>query len=241
LIEARFELAARDACIARLEAITAGESEKTADERYQAELAALDADRAFLREANRGSEQMRDEEIERVRAIAARRIGGPQGESRPLLTDEEVKNLTIRFGTLNEAERAIINRHVSTTIRMLESLPWPRQLSHVPEYAGGHHERVDGTGYPRGLSREQMSLPARMIAIADVFEALTAGDRPYKRARTIAESLAILGQMRVSGHVDPDLFDLFVRERVWVDYARKFLDPAQIEEVDLKRIPGYST
>ena len=241
LIEARFELAARDACIARLEAIAAGESEKTADERYQAELAALDADRAFLREANRGSEQMRDEEIERVRAIAARRIGGPQGESRPLLTDEEVKNLTIRFGTLNEAERAIINRHVSTTIRMLESLPWPRQLSHVPEYAGGHHERVDGTGYPRGLSREQMSLPARVIAIADVFEALTAGDRPYKRARTIAESLAILGQMRVSGHVDPDLFDLFVRERVWVDYARKFLDPAQIEEVDLKRIPGYST
>ena len=241
LIEARFDLAAHEAYIARLEAIAAGDSEKAADERYRAELASLDGDRAFLREANRGSEQMRDEEIARVRAIAERRIGGPQGESRPLLTDEEVTNLTIRSGTLNEAERAIINRHVSTTIRMLESLPWPRQLAHVPEYAGGHHERVDGTGYPRGLSREQMSLPARMIAIADVFEALTAGDRPYKRARTIAESLAILGQMKVSGHVDPDLFDLFVRERVWVDYARKFLDPAQIEEVDLKRIPGYAS
>ena len=104
--------------------------------------------------------------------------------------------------------------------------------------AGGHHERVDGTGYPRGLKREQMSLPARMIAIADVFEALTAEDRPYKRAKTVAESLAILGQMKLSGHVDPDLFDVFVRERVWVDYARKFLDPAQIDAVDLQRIPG---
>ena len=122
---------------------------------------------------------------------------------------------------------------------MLESLPWPRQLAHVPEYAGGHHERVDGTGYPRGLKREQMSLPARMIAIADVFEALTAADRPYKRAKTVAESLAILGQMKLSGHVDPDLFDVFMRERVWIDYARKFLDPAQIDEVDLERIPGY--
>jgi HD-GYP domain-containing protein (c-di-GMP phosphodiesterase class II) len=127
---------------------------------------------------------------------------------------------------------------VATTIRMLESLPWPRQLARVPEYAGGHHERVDGKGYPRGLTREQMSLPARMIAIADVFEALTAADRPYKRAKTVAESLAILGQMKVSGHVDPDLFDVFLRERVWLDYAHRFLAAEQIDEVDLSRIPG---
>jgi len=177
--------------------------------------------------------------VARVRSIAAREIRGAGGECRPLLSEDEVTNLTIRYGTLNAAERAIINRHVSTTIRMLESLPWPRKLARVPEYAGGHHERVDGTGYPRGLKREQMSLPARMIAIADVFEALTAEDRPYKRAKTVAESLAILGQMKLSGHVDPDLFDVFVRERVWIDYARKFLEPAQIDEVDLQRIPGY--
>jgi len=239
LIESRFELAACDARIARLETVAAGESEAAAEARYRAQLAALDSDRGFLREANRGSEGMRDEDVARVRAIAAREVRGADGESRPLLSEDEVTNLTIRYGTLNAAEREIINRHVSTTIRMLESLPWPRQLAHVPEYAGGHHERVDGTGYPRGLKREQMSLPARMIAIADVFEALTAADRPYKRAKTVAESLAILGQMKLSGHVDPDLFDVFVRERVWIDYARKFLDPAQIDEVDLERIPGY--
>ena len=239
LIEARFELAACDARIARLETVAAGESEAAAEARYRAQLAALDSDRTFLRETNRGSEGMRDEDVARVRAIAAREVRGAGGESRPLLSEDEVTNLTIRYGTLNAAEREIINRHVGTTIRMLESLPWPRQLAHVPEYAGGHHERVDGTGYPRGLKREQMSLPARMIAIADVFEALTAADRPYKRAKTVAESLAILGQMKVSGHVDPDLFDVFMRERVWIDYARKFLDPAQIDEVDLERIPGY--
>lgn len=239
LVDARFELAACDARIARLEAVAASGNEAAAEARYRAELAALDVDRAFLREANRGSERMPDEDVARVRAIAAREIRGAGGESRPLLSEDEVANLTIRHGTLNAEEREIINRHVSTTIRMLESLPWPRQLAHVPEYAGGHHERVDGTGYPRGLKRDQMSLPARMIAIADVFEALTAGDRPYKRAKTVTESLAILGQMKLSGHVDPDLFDVFVREGVWMDYARKFLDPTQIDEVDLARIPGY--
>jgi hypothetical protein len=238
LIEARFDCAAREARIAYLETVAAGEAETAAASRYRAELAALDADRVFLREANRGSERMADEDIARVRAIGARRVRGADGELQPLLTDDEMANLTIPYGTLNATERAIINGHVTTTIRMLESLPWPRHLARVPEYAGGHHERVDGKGYPRGLTREQMSLPARMIAIADVFEALTAADRPYKRAKTVAESLAILGQMKQSGHVDPDLFDVFLREGVWLDYARKFLAPEQFDEGDLARMPG---
>jgi HD-GYP domain-containing protein (c-di-GMP phosphodiesterase class II) len=238
LIEARFDLAARDAQIAQFEAVAAGEDDAIAAARSRADLATLEADRAFLRKANYGSERMADEDVARVRAIGARQLRGTNGALQPLLSDDEVMNLTIRYGTLNAAERAIINRHVTTTIRMLEALPWPRQLAHVPEYAGGHHERVDGKGYPRGLTREQMSLPARMIAIADVFEALTAADRPYKRAKTVAESLAILGQMKLSGHVDPDLFDVFLRERVWLDYARKFLAPEQIDQVDLPRVPG---
>jgi HD-GYP domain-containing protein (c-di-GMP phosphodiesterase class II) len=236
LIEARFDGAAREARIAYLEAVAAGEAETAAASRYRAELAALDADRAFLREANRGSERMADEDIARVRAIGARRVRGADGALQPLLSEDETANLTIPYGTLNATERAIINGHVTTTIRMLESLPWPRHLARVPEYAGGHHERVDGKGYPRGLTREQMSLPARMIAIADVFEALTAADRPYKRAKTVAESLAILGQMKQSGHVDPDLFDVFLREGVWLDYARKFLAPEQFDEGDLARV-----
>jgi HD-GYP domain-containing protein (c-di-GMP phosphodiesterase class II) len=122
---------------------------------------------------------------------------------------------------------------------MLEALPWPRHLQNVPEYAGGHHERMDGKGYPRGLTREQMSVPARVMGIADIFEALTARDRPYKSGKTLSESLAILGRFKESGHVDPDLFDIFVREKVYLRYAREFLDPEQIDEVDESRIPGF--
>jgi hypothetical protein len=95
------------------------------------------------------------------------------------------------------------------TIKMLEALPWPRHLLNVPEYAGGHHERMDGKGYPKGLTREQMSVQARVMGIADIFEALTAKDRPYKPGKTLSDSLAILGKMKVGGHIDPDLFDIF--------------------------------
>ena len=123
---------------------------------------------------------------------------------------------------------------------MLENLPWPKYLQHVPEYAGGHHERMDGRGYPRGLTREQMSVQARIMGIADIFEALTAVDRPYKQGKTLTESLHILGQFKRENHIDPDLFDVFVREKVYLEYARQFLDPAQIDEVDESAIPGYT-
>jgi HD-GYP domain-containing protein (c-di-GMP phosphodiesterase class II) len=136
-------------------------------------------------------------------------------------------------------ERKIINRHIDITIKMLESLPWPRHLKNVPEYAGCHHERMDGKGYPRGLLREQMSLQARMMGIADIFEALTAKDRPYKKGKTISEALTILGKFSLGGHIDPDLFDVFVREKVYLDYAQRFLDQEQIDEVDLTKIPGF--
>jgi len=158
---------------------------------------------------------------------------------RDFLTDDEIENLTIRAGTLTEAERRIINQHIDITIRMLESLPWPRHLKQVPEYAGGHHERMDGAGYPRGLTREQMSVQARIMGIADIFEALTARDRPYKKGKTLTESLHILGNFKLRGHIDPDLFDVFVRERVYLRYAEQFLETEQIDEVDVSRIPGY--
>lgn len=122
---------------------------------------------------------------------------------------------------------------------MLEALPWPKHLRNVPEYAGGHHERMDGKGYPRGLTRDQMSIQARCMGIADIFEALTAKDRPYKKSKTLTESLTILGKFKLNGHIDPDLFDIFMWERVYEKYAKQFLDPEQIDEVDLSKIPGY--
>jgi len=177
--------------------------------------------------------------VQRIDAIAARQWVTPDGSNGDLLTEEERQNLKIGRGTLTVREREIINNHVSVTIKMLESLPYPRHLRRVPEYAGGHHEKVNGTGYPHGLTGEQMSIPARMVAIADVFEALTASDRPYKKAMSLSQALSILGQMKLDGHVDPDLFDVFMHDKVYLKYAAEYLEPQHIDEVDLASIPGY--
>jgi len=201
----------------------------------------LDADRDFLRNANYGSEHMTPEHQERVRRIAAYPFKDTLGNTVNFLSENEVYNLNILRGTLTQEERSIINNHITVTINMLESLPYPKDLQRVPEYAGGHHERMDGKGYPRGLTREQMSIPARIMGIADIFEALTSRDRPYKKAKTLSESLHILGKMKLDHHIDPDLFDLFIREKLYVRYAEQFLEPEQIDVVDESLIPGYAT
>lgn len=232
LIDTRFEVLKRDLEIQALR----GEL----DEReLRVRLRELDDDRRFLHACNMGSERMKDEDIARVKRIAAYRWRDVAGHEANFLSDDEVKNLTIRAGTLTEEERKIINHHIVATIKMLEALPWPKHLANVPEYAGGHHERMDGRGYPRGLKREQMSVQARCMGIADIFEALTARDRPYKKGKTLSESLEILGRMKLNHHVDPDLFDIFVRKKVYRRYAEMFLEPEQIDEVDESRIPGY--
>lgn len=204
-------------------------------------LAQLAADCQFLRESNTGSEFMKPDSVQRVEQIAASYPWtDAQGISHPFLSEEEVYNLTIRAGTLTAEERQIINHHIDVTIGMLERLPWPKHLQHVTEYAGGHHERMDGKGYPKGLTRDQMSVQARCMAIADVFEALTAADRPYKPGKTLSEALNIMGKMKLDQHLDPDLFDIFIWERVYEPYAQHFLKPEQIDDVDVTRIPGYN-
>jgi HD-GYP domain-containing protein (c-di-GMP phosphodiesterase class II) len=147
----------------------------------------------------------------------------------------EIYNLSIRRGTLTAEERFHINDHIVQTILMLESLPFPKILSRVPEYAGGHHERMDGKGYPRGLTRNEMSVPARIMAIADIFEALTARDRPYKARKTLSECIGIMAQMSREQHIDPDIFELFLTSGVFRRYAEMFLLPDQIDEVDISR------
>jgi len=242
LIDTRFEILKRDAELAALRANQAPDADRRAvDLAYHGRLWEIQDDREFLRTCNIGGEAMTPEDQGRVRAIAKKyRWRSPTGDEVDFLTENEVENLTVRAGTLTAAERQIINHHVTVTIQMLEALPWPKHLMNVPEYAGGHHERVDGKGYPRGLKGEQMSVQARIMGIADIFEALTARDRPYKPGKTLTESLHILGKMRLDGHIDPDLFDIFVRSRVYERYAKEFMNPAQIDPVDVSKIPGYS-
>ncbi|MBF4559124.1 HD domain-containing protein [Pseudomonas sp. p50] len=144
----------------------------------------------------------------------------------------ELYNLSIARGTLTREERYIINHHMVQTILMLSHLPFPGHLGNVAEIAGGHHEKMDGTGYPKQLKREEMSLPARMMAIADIFEALTAADRPYKKAKSLSEALSIMAMMCRDAHIDPQLFELFITAEIYLRYADQFLDPRQIDAVD---------
>jgi HD-GYP domain-containing protein (c-di-GMP phosphodiesterase class II) len=232
LIDTRFEILKRDLELQSLR----GQLEEG---QLRKRLRELDDDRRFLHACNIGGERMKEEDVERVKRIAAYRWHDMNGHEANFLSEDEVKNLTIRAGTLTEEERKVINHHIVATIRMLEALPWPRHLTNVPEYAGGHHERMDGKGYPKGLKRDQMSVQARCMGIADIFEALTAKDRPYKKGKTLSESLEILGRMKLNHHIDPDLFDIFVRRKVYRRYAEMFLDREQIDEVDESKIPGY--
>jgi HD-GYP domain-containing protein (c-di-GMP phosphodiesterase class II) len=233
LLDTRFEVLLRDAEIALLR------GEISADE-HAARVQQIDADRQLVHRSNTGGEFMDDAQVEAVNRLALQQLRMHNGEVRPFLSTDELENLTIRRGTLTKNEREIINHHIVMTIRMLEALPWPSHLTKVPEYAGGHHERMDGKGYPKGLKRDQMSIPARVMGIADIFEALTAHDRPYKHGMTLSESLRILGRMKQDNHVDPDLFDIFLRERVYRDYAQRYLDDKQVDEVDWSTIPGVN-
>ena len=246
LVDTRFEVLKRDLEIEalknKIELRQAGDQERTAqiDRELHDAVRKLEDEREFLRHANIGGEVMSTEAQERVKQIGTGRSWTDvSGKRTDFLSADEIKNLTIARGTLTQEERQTINHHIVATIKMLEALPWPTHLRNVPEYAGGHHERMDGKGYPRGLTREQMSIQARVMGIADIFEALTAKDRPYKRGKTLSESLKILGNFRQNGHVDPDLFDVFVRKKVYLRYAQQFLDREQIDEVDESKIPGF--
>ena len=147
----------------------------------------------------------------------------------------EIYNLCIAKGTLTPEERYKINEHVIMSIKMLEKIPFPSRLKRVPEYAGTHHETLAGNGYPRQLSAKDLSIPARVMAIADIFEALTASDRPYKKAKTLSQSIKIMSFMVKDKHIDEDLFKLFLKSSLHVEYAKKYLKAEQIDEVDLEQ------
>jgi HD-GYP domain-containing protein (c-di-GMP phosphodiesterase class II) len=188
----------------------------------------LDDDLDFVKTINVGGEFMSGDKKDRVKKIAQYRWKD-NGESKNFLSDDEVKNLCIAKGTLTAEERKIINDHIVHTIDMLNQLPYPNHLKNVPEFAGGHHEKLDGTGYPMGLTNDEMSIQAKAMAIADVFEALTARDRPYKEGKALSMAMRIMGFMKNDAHVDPYLFELFVQEKIYLKYAEEYLTPEQLD------------
>lgn len=225
-VRARFEAMKREA---ELEHLRRGGADNDAE--LSAALGAIDADLAFLERSNVGGEFLSEAHIQRIRVIAQRTWRCGDGQ-RPLLSDEEAALLCIARGTLSEEERLVINGHMVQTVRMLEQLPFPPDLRRVPEYAGGHHETMDGQGYPKGIFAGDMSIPARIMAIADVFEALTAADRPYKRGKSLSETMVIMGRMKENNHLDPQLFDCFVQSGVYLQYAERYMEEALVDAVD---------
>ena len=189
-------------------------------------------DKSFIEESNIGGEFMSQDRKDRVNKIASYRWKD-NGSPKPFFSEDEIYNLCISRGTLTPEERKIINDHIVVTIDMLEQLPYPKHLRNVPEFAGGHHEKLDGTGYPKGLNHSEMSVQAKIMAIADIFEALTARDRPYKKGKTLSQAMRILGFMKNDAHIDTELFEVFVKEKIYLKYAESFLDPEQIDEVEL--------
>jgi HD-GYP domain-containing protein (c-di-GMP phosphodiesterase class II) len=225
LLRLRFALAGMQEKMCRLQSQTTQASDSGGNDIAEKILA---EEFQFLSEANLGSERMSDDMMERVRAIAAR-TWEVNGNRESLLTKKEVANLNIRRGTLNAEERDIVKNHAAVTHKLLSQLPFPKKLKHVPEYAAAHHEALSGKGYPRGLDADQLSLQSRILALADVFEALTAKDRPYMKAKTLSEAMHIMSMMVNDRHIDPDLFDLFKRDGIYIDYARRELAPQQID------------
>ncbi len=234
-VKTRFEIVKRDHVIERLTRESdhrrvgcGGKSAENGD----VFLRVLEKDLDFLVRANRGDEYMTDEKIDRIKSIAGRKLM-INGQSHPLLDEEDVRYLSVRSGTLTDVEREIIYNHATVTYKMLSQLPFPRKIRSVPAYAAAHHEQLNGAGYPLGLRGEQLSLQARILALADVFEALTAGDRPYKKAKTLAESIKIMERMVQEKHIDAELFNLFIQERIYLDYAGKELTAGQMNGFDL--------
>ena len=232
LLQMRFELLRRDHEIEKLRRGPIGEAKAAQDEPLIDEVTFskdLEADYQFLLKTNEGHEAMTEEKLARLKQIAQREYFAEK-QGHPLLNEDELQNLSIRQGTLSFEERNIINNHARVTYKMLSQLPFPKKLRHIADYAAAHHERMNGTGYPNGLSGDAISLQSRILALADVFEALTAKDRPYKKATTLSQSMKIIGFMVKDGHIDPDLFELFEKERIYRDYVRRELLPEQLDQ-----------
>lgn len=237
LVNARFEILKRDAII---EALQKESKDILRNPELQKKLQALDEEQHIIEKCNIGGEQILPKDVDTINQIAEHSWVDSSGNRQTLLSEAEKQLLQIHRGTLSSSERQIINNHVTVSIKMLESLPYPKGLKNVPLLAGCHHEKMDGTGYPRGLTKDEMPLSARMIAIADVFEALTASDRPYKKGMPLSQTLKILGKMKLDGHIDPDLFDVFMDAKIYLKYGIEHLNPQSLDAIDLNSIPGYS-
>ncbi len=234
LVTTRFDLIKQiketEALQKKAQLLEQGKSDQVAEleQRLQEELQSIESDKEFIVECNTSREKMTPEKQERLNQIAAKTYF-LNGVEHPYLTDDEHKNLSIVYGTLTDEERQVIQNHASVSIKMLKKLPFPEHLARVPEIAGGHHEKLDGTGYPNGLTEAELPIQARIMAIADIFEALTAKDRPYKEPMKLSKAVQILQFMCRDRHIDERIYELFIQQGLHLQYALRELNKEQID------------
>jgi len=236
LLVMKFEILKRDKIIDYYKSITLNENldKSTLKNDLNNKINKINDDIKFLKECNVGGEFMSDEMKGRVEKIAAQLIY-VQDKDINILSEDEKENLKISRGTLSSKDRKIMNEHVSLSYELLNKLPYPNHLKQVPFYAGCHHEKIDGSGYPNGYKGDKLPLQARVIAIADVFEGLTAPDRPYKKGYSLSKAMDILKNMVQDKEIDKNLFDLFIDKKLYLKYAKDHVDSSQINRIDEKQ------
>lgn len=227
LVETRFNLIAKSIenkyLNRKLELLQNGADNKeieNLDSEFGTELKNVESDLEFIKSSNLPGEFMSDDKISRIKEIAAKIYLLSDGEHH-YITDEELENLTIRKGSVTEKERKIIENHSAVAYKMLSQLPFPKKLHNVPVYASEHHEKLDGSGYPKGLTFNNLPLQSRIIAVADIFEALTARDRPYRKPIDVSQALKIMNFMKKDNHIDPDIYDLLVESKLYEKYMER--------------------
>ena len=199
-----------------------------ADQSLAEDLKILLQELEFIKTCNSANQPMTEERLTRLRDIGKKEYTF-QNEKRPYLTEDEIKNLSIRYGNLTDEERMVVENHANMTLKILKQLSFPLKLEKVPEFAGGHHEKLDGSGYPLGLTEKELPLQTRILAIVDIFEALTARDRPYREPMKLSEATKIIRFMKDNHKIDPDLFDLLIESGAYFEYAMQEMDPKQID------------
>jgi len=207
IIKERFEIIKRDLKIQQLK--------NKNNSKYKSKLQEIEEDFKFLTEVNKGGEFLSDKKIQKIEEISKKYSYLLNNKEVPILRDDEKEMLKIKKGTLSENERKHIQRHALMTLEMLSNLPFPSEYSEIIHIASNHHEKPNGKGYPRGLSDKNLTLEDKLLAICDIFEALSSTDRPYKESKTLEEVLKIMEKMADNNEIDKKLFQFFKTKKIW--------------------------
>lgn len=194
---------------------------KSCEQETLEKVAEMEEIRDFVNKCNEPGEFLEDETLERLKELSKRTYQDEAGESQPLLTEDELLNLSIRRGSITEAERKKMQGHAAVTLKMLKQIPFTKKLKNIPNFAGAHHEFINGKGYPLGLAGDEIPFEGKLMAVTDIAEALTASDRPYKKAMPLETVYRILRSMAEKGELDPNLVDLFIDKEVYKIYQER--------------------